>query len=292
MRAREPNPGAGPRATRSPSRADAHPLLALQRTMGNRATAEVVQLARQVGHDPLPPPPLPKFEFRACAATLRRNGARPGESSPMVLRLQVLLNVHLGGRVLNADGVYGPKTEEQVMLFQLSRQHQPPAPPGPNPLPPPLPPPDPQPITPDLPVTGEADPATVDALEAEAEERDVLLHDVDVAKEAFRLVRDNRKRLRLSLLSAMRNVEKLVDMDEIWEHFPGSEFDYWEAVAQHANGNTTRAGQLYDSALDGDDSKWEGLHANIEFQLDLLERFKPPEVEPNPDPNLAENEPE
>jgi hypothetical protein len=290
MRFRQPSRSGGSPSSRPSALARGHPALALQRLAGNRVTAGVIHLARQQpvppSPNPLPPPPEPSFEFRAVATALRKSGARPGESSAKVLRLQVLLNIVLGERVLSADGVYGPRTEAEVLNFQLSTRRAAPAPPGPNPLPPPKPPPPgPTPEPPsELEATGVADPATVDALEVAA--RDGSGKDV---KEGFRLIRDKRHAFKLSLLSAIQNVDRLVVADGLAEHFPGNEFSYWEAVAEHANGRLAKARALYEAIVaDGNEGEWEGLIRNCEFQLEFLGRGDPPHVEFNPDPNLEE----
>jgi hypothetical protein len=271
-----------------------HPVLALQRLAGNRATAGALELARQPappGPNPLPPPPAPRGEFGPVAEALRARGASSGQSSPMVLRLQVLLNAAADASVLKSDGVYGPKTAERVLAFQLSTHRFDPAP-SPNPLPPPMPPPpgpEPEPVPVELPATGEADPATVAAIERAAGDLPSLV----VAKEGLRLVRDNRVTLRLSLLSAIQNVYRLLETDGLESSFHGTELTYWEAVAEHANGHTAKARTLYESVLaDEDVGDWADLHRNCEFQIEFMDSGAGPHTEFFPDPNLEVDGPE
>ena len=292
MRARDPESRTAPRERRSAeAKAPAHPLLALQRTAGNRATAGMVQLARQVAPSTEPPMPITGDGPDPVELRLRERGASPGASGAHVMRLQVLINDWRGADVLHCDGVYGPMTEAQVAAFQQSTKKWDPAP-SPNPLPPPPPPPpgpwpepDPFPVEP----TGEADPATVMSLEIAARKATGQdLDDLAVAKEGLILIRDHRDRLSLSLLSAIRNVYRLIAEDDFHEFFRGSELSYWEAIAEHTNGHMDKARALYQRVLDADEGGWEGLHDNCYFQFEYLENWMRPQEEPNPDPNLEE----
>ncbi|QEC49421.1 peptidoglycan-binding protein [Baekduia soli] len=291
MRARQPDRARTPPSPGPAAPAAGHRVLALQRVAGNRATAGVIRLARQVAGDP---EPVQETESRPVAQALRARGAAFGESGPRVLRLQVLLNARLGDRVLNSDGVYGPRTEEQVAAFQASTRRFAPAP-GPNPLPPPLPPfpgpgPAPDPDPPELEATGVADPATVAALEQAVRAGDGLeVTDLEVIKEAYRLVRDQRHALRLGLLSAVANAARMMEADGLSDRFRGTEIDYWEAGAEHANGHFATARGLYESILaDEDEGGWDGLHDNCRLQLGMLESGLRATREFNDDPNLKE----
>jgi hypothetical protein len=220
---------------------------------------------------------------------LRSVGATFGESGPHVMRLQVLLNDWLGDDVLHPDGVYGRMTEGQVRAFQESTRKWDPAP-SPNPLPPPPPPPpgpwpepDPTPVEP----TGTADPATVYSLEtASRKATGQDLDDLEVAKDGLCLIRDERDHLGLSLLSAIRNVYRLLETDGLSEFFRGNELAYWEAIAEHTNGHMAKARALYEFVLQDDEGDWPGIHDNCRFQFDYLDNWMRPQEEPNPDPNL------
>jgi peptidoglycan hydrolase-like protein with peptidoglycan-binding domain len=248
----------------SPAGAPAHPLLALQRLVGNRATVAV--LARQ----PRPPKrtiPKSELEDRPVAVALRTTGARPFTGTPTVLRLQALMNyAQYFSESFAVDGVYGPRTTAGVKGIQAAHG---------------------------APETGAATPADVEWVEerayfAHGKVKGLSLSDVWVGHEALRYIDDHQRSARQSLLSSMRHLKQLIVYDEMYDSYPQSELDYWEAVTEHANDSFQEARFLYETVLEEDKAGWDGLWENCRIQLEEVDKRRKPNSSIYSDPRLID----